>query len=71
MKKTILTIMCVMASFLASCATSAPPVEGLMSLDEALVEITASVETKVTPDVEVGVAQVDAPLPELADFLYD
>jgi tetratricopeptide (TPR) repeat protein len=56
--------------YLASCA-STPPVEGLLSLDEALDEIVASVEARVLPGAEVSVAKVDAPLPELADFLYD
>jgi lipoprotein NlpI len=46
-------------------------VSGLLTLDQALMEITAAVEEKVERGSEVGVARIDAPLPEIGDFLYD
>jgi tetratricopeptide (TPR) repeat protein len=59
----------------AGCASqrgaNTPPVSGLLTLEEALAEITAAVEARVEQGTQVGIAKIDAPLPEISDFLYN
>jgi tetratricopeptide (TPR) repeat protein len=57
---------------LVSCAnTPSPPVEGLVSLTGAMAEITAAVEGRVARGAETGIAEIDAPQPQIGDFFYD
>jgi tetratricopeptide (TPR) repeat protein len=62
---------CLMACLSAVSCASAPSVEGLLTLDEAMAEIAGAVEACVELGTEVGLTEIDAPLPALADFLYD
>lgn len=43
----------------------------LMSLDQAIADVTGAVEVKVQRGFEIAITKIDASLPELADFLYD
>ena len=76
MKRTVGVILAALAAALIfSCASlggaRVPPVSGLLSLDEALAEITAVVEARVEQGTGVGVTKIDAPLPVIGDFLYE
>lgn len=63
--------------FLTACATSpanqdnASAVAGIVSFDEAVVNITTMVEGRSERGSEIAIAKIAAPLPQIGDFLYD
>jgi tetratricopeptide (TPR) repeat protein len=50
-------------------ALNAQAVTGLLSLEQAITEAAAAVEAKMQRGAEIAIAKIDAPLPDISDFL--
>jgi hypothetical protein len=63
-----MTLLCCAAAVLAACV-SAPPVTGLMSLEEAVAGAATAVEARTQSGGKIALAKIASPLAALSDFL--